>query len=88
MGTVEGKRVVLGSASFLREHGIDAGPLADAAEAMRKDGATAIFMAVDGAVAAAFAIADPIKPSTPDAIAALKRGHPPRHADRRQPHDR
>jgi Cu+-exporting ATPase len=73
MGTVDGKRVVLGSASFLREHAIDAGTLAEAAEAMRKDGATAIFMGVDGVVAAAFAIADPIKASTPDAIAALQR---------------
>jgi Cu+-exporting ATPase len=73
MGTVEGRRVVLGSASFLREHGVDAGSLAEAAEAMRKDGATAIFMGLDGRIAAAFAIADPIKASTPDAIAALKR---------------
>ncbi|KAF0136396.1 MAG: Cu2+-exporting ATPase [Xanthobacteraceae bacterium] len=73
MGTVEGRRVVLGAGAFLKEQGIDADLLADAAEEMRKDGATAIFMGVDGNVAAAFAIADPIKASTPDAIAALRR---------------
>jgi len=73
MATVEGRRVVLGAGAFLKEQGIDADLLADAAEEMRKDGATAIFMGVDGNVAAAFAIADPIKASTPDAIAALRR---------------
>jgi Cu+-exporting ATPase len=73
MATVDGRRVILGNASFLREQGVDVGPLAEAAEAMRRDGATAIFMGLDGRIAAAFAIADPIKASTPEAIAALKR---------------
>src|SRR5690606_10745016 len=44
----------------------------DEADRLREDGATAIFMGVDGRVAAIFAIAGPVKPSTPEALAALK----------------
>lgn len=72
LGTVDGRQVVLGNAAFLREHGIDAAALADAADRLRQDGATAIFVGIDGRIAAALAIADPIKASTPQAIEALK----------------
>ena len=72
LGTVEGRKVVLGSASFLREQGVDPGPLADEAERLRQDGATAIFMGVGDRTAAVIAIADPVKSSTPEAIAALR----------------
>ncbi|WP_338124791.1 heavy metal translocating P-type ATPase [Paracoccus pantotrophus] len=71
-GTVEGKRIPLGNAKFLAEQGVDVAPLADEADRLREDGATAIFMGVDGQAAAIFAIADPVKPSTPKALAALK----------------
>ncbi|WP_084732216.1 heavy metal translocating P-type ATPase [Paracoccus solventivorans] len=71
-GTVEGKRIPLGNAKFLAEQGVDVAPLAEEADRLREDGATAIFMGVDGSVAAIFAIADPVKPSTPEALAALK----------------
>jgi Cu+-exporting ATPase len=71
-GTVEGKRVALGNARFLAEESVDAAPLAAAAEELRRDGATAIFAAVDGTVAGVLAIADPVKASTPEALAALK----------------
>jgi len=72
LGVVEGKRIPLGNAKFLAEQGVDVAPLADEADRLREDGATAIFMGVDGRVAAIFAIADPVKPSTPEALAALK----------------
>lgn len=72
LGTVEGKRIVLGSATFLRDHGVDVGPLAEAAEDLRRDGATAIFVGIQGRAAGAIAVADPVKPSTPDALTALK----------------
>ena len=72
LGTVEGRRVVLGSAAFLREQGVDAAPLAEEADALRREGATAIFAGVDGKLAGVFAIADPVKASTPEALAALK----------------
>jgi len=71
-GTVEGKRIPLGNAKFLAEQGVDVAPLADEADRLREDGATAIFMGVDNRIAAIFAIADPVKPSTPEALAALK----------------
>ena len=71
-GTVDGKRIPLGNAKFLAEQGVDVAALADEADRLREDGATAIFMGVDGQVAAIFALADPVKPSTPEALAALK----------------
>ena len=72
LGTVEGRRVVLGSAKFLAEHGIDVSPLAEQADRLREDGATAIFAGIDGRVAGAIAIADPVKATTPEALAGLK----------------
>jgi Cu+-exporting ATPase len=71
-GTVEGRKIILGNASFLKEHGIDVSPLADEADKLRADGATAIFAGVDGRVAGAIAIADPVKASTLEALAGLK----------------
>ncbi|WP_312418656.1 heavy metal translocating P-type ATPase [Shinella sp.] len=71
LGTVEGKRIVLGNAAFLKENGIDATPLARQADALRLDGATAIYIGADAGVAGVFAIADPIKATTPEALKAL-----------------
>jgi Cu+-exporting ATPase len=71
-GTVGGQRVVLGNAKFMAEQGADAAPLAEAAEDLRRDGATVIFVGIERRVAGAIAIADPVKPSTPEALAALK----------------
>ncbi len=71
VGTVEGRTVLLGSAAFLKERGVGTGALAGKADALRKDGATAIFAAVDGKTAGVFAIADPVKETTPAAIQAL-----------------
>jgi P-type Cu+ transporter len=72
LGTVDGRRVTLGNARFLNEQAIDISELADAAEGMRINGATAIFVGVDGKVAGAIAIADPVKASTPAALRALQ----------------
>jgi Cu+-exporting ATPase len=73
VGTVEGRRLALGNARFLGELGIDTAALEDEAERQRREGATAIFLALDGRVAAIFAIADPVKATTPAALAALAR---------------
>ena len=70
-GTVDGRQLVLGNAKFLKELGVDPGSLQADAERLRLEGATAIFLAVDGAPAAVFAIADPVKATTPEAIRAL-----------------
>jgi len=72
LGTVEGKRVVLGNAAFLKDEGVDISQLDAEADALRHSGATAIFMGVDGHVAGAIAIADPVKATTPEALAALR----------------
>ncbi|WP_287004442.1 MULTISPECIES: heavy metal translocating P-type ATPase [Sphingobium] len=72
VGTVEGKRFVLGNAPFLLEQGIDSTEVAPAADDLRRDGATAIFVGVDGQVGGIIAIADPIKPTTAEALDALR----------------
>ncbi|MEJ0059657.1 MAG: copper-translocating P-type ATPase [Terricaulis sp.] len=72
-GKVEGKTIVLGGAGFLRERGVDVAALEADANALRADGATAIFLGVDGAAAGVIAIADPIKATTVAAVQALQR---------------
>ena len=71
-GMVDGRRIVLGNAKFLTEIGVDVTAVASRAEELRKEGATAIFIAVDGTVAGVLAIADPVKETTPEALKALK----------------
>jgi Cu+-exporting ATPase len=71
VGKVDGRRVAIGSAKFLAELGVIVGALNADADKLRRDGATAIFVAIDGQPAGIFAIADPIKPTTKDALKAL-----------------
>jgi Cu+-exporting ATPase len=71
VGMVEGKRLALGSAAFLAELNIDTAALGNDAERLRQDGATAIFLGLNGKLAGVIAIADPIKATTPAALAAL-----------------
>jgi P-type Cu+ transporter len=71
VGVVDGRRVRLGNAKFLHELGIDTADLDGEAERLRADGATAIFLAVDRKLAAVIAIADPVKPTTPEALKLL-----------------
>jgi len=73
VGTVGGKRIFLGAGAYLNENGIDVSTAATQADDMRADGATAIFAAVDGRVAGILAIADPIKATTAEALAALRK---------------
>jgi P-type Cu+ transporter len=70
-GEVDGKTIVLGNAKYLTSIGIDTKALDTEAERLRGDGATVINMAVDGRLAGLFAIADPVKASTPEALKAL-----------------
>jgi len=71
-GTVDGQLVALGNAMLMREANIATASLDAAAEAARRDGATAIYVAIDGRAAGVIAIADPVKPSAKAAIAALR----------------
>ena len=73
LGVVNGRRITLGNSAFMAEYGIECAALAGRADELRRDGATAIFMGVDKKLARIFAIADPIKVTTPEALAALKR---------------
>ncbi|MGE0773993.1 MAG: HAD-IC family P-type ATPase, partial [Sphingomonadaceae bacterium] len=66
------KRITLGNARFLDEAGVATSSLATQADQLRADGATAIFMGVDSKAAGIFAIADPIKQTTAEALAALR----------------
>ncbi|MEO3433378.1 heavy metal translocating P-type ATPase [Inquilinus sp. CAU 1745] len=72
-GQVEGRRVALGNAALMADLGVDPKALAEQADALRKDGATVIFAALDGAPAGLVAVADPVKESTPGALEALRK---------------
>ncbi len=72
-GKAGGRSVAIGNANFLKERGVDVAPLETQAEELRRDGATAIFVGVDGRPAGVIGIADPVKETTPEALAALKK---------------
>ncbi|MCW5891255.1 MAG: heavy metal translocating P-type ATPase [bacterium] len=71
-GIVDGRRVGLGNRALLDALGIDPGALAGRAEALRAEGQTVMFVVVDGAAAGLVGVADPIKATTSDALAALR----------------
>jgi Cu+-exporting ATPase len=71
IGMVERRRVALGNAKFLAELNIATAALDPKADELRHDGATAIYVAIDGKAAGVIAIADPIKQTTPEALKAL-----------------
>ena len=71
-GTVNGKRVAVGTAALLKEMSADAAILEVRANNLRQDGATAMFVAVDGKAAGILAIADPIKMTTANALTQLR----------------
>lgn len=71
LGTVEGKKVLLGNAAFMRSQGVDTSPMEAEAERQRGEGATFINMAVNGNLAGIMAIADPVKGSTAEALRDL-----------------
>jgi Cu+-exporting ATPase len=70
-GIVDGKRLIVGSHRIMGEAQIDVSKLTGRAEALRSEGATVIFVAIDGTVGGLFAISDPIKETTPNAVKAL-----------------
>jgi Cu+-exporting ATPase len=70
-GRVDGKRVALGNTVLMQQVGVDAAPLREAAETRRTEGASVVFVAVEGRLAGLVAAADPIKDATPEAIRQL-----------------
>ena len=72
IGRVDGRAVIIGRASFLNEHGVSVAEFGGEAQRLRGDGATVVFVALDGAAAGLLAVADPIKPTSARAVAALR----------------
>ncbi|ANP88749.1 copper-translocating P-type ATPase [Rhizobium leguminosarum] len=70
-GSVDGRKLIIGSHRIMEEAHIDVSALTRQAEAMRGEGATVIFIAIDGCVGGLLAISDPIKTTTPNAVLAL-----------------
>ncbi|MEQ1613767.1 MAG: heavy metal translocating P-type ATPase [Hyphomicrobiaceae bacterium] len=71
-GVVDGKKIVIGNRRIMTEAGMTTALLDAEAETLRRDGGTAIYVAIDGQLAGVIAVADPIKASSLVAIAALK----------------
>jgi Cu+-exporting ATPase len=71
-GVAGGRRVALGNARLLQELGVEPGPLAARAEALRAEGQTVMFLVAGDAVAGILGVADPVKPTTPEAIRLLQ----------------
>ena len=71
-GNIGGRRVAVGNATLLEEHRVAGGDFEARADALRKEGATALFVAVDGRPAGLIAVADPIKATTRAALDALR----------------
>jgi Cu+-exporting ATPase len=72
-GTVDGRAVALGNAALLKEFSVEPGAFAERAEALRREGQTVIFVIVDRRLAGLLGVADPIKPTTPDALRQLRK---------------
>jgi Cu+-exporting ATPase len=72
-GRVDGRIVSIGNLRHLEDGGINSASLRDRADALRRQGQTVMFVAVDGRAAGLVGVADPIKPTTTEAIQALHR---------------
>jgi P-type Cu+ transporter len=73
VGTVEGQRVAIGNLKLLDALGVEAAPLGDRADVLRGEGQTVVLVAIDGRAAGVIGVADPVKPTTVEAIQALHR---------------
>ncbi|MFD1507991.1 heavy metal translocating P-type ATPase [Lacimonas salitolerans] len=71
-GLVDGRRVLVGAERLMTREGIDMGDHADTALALARKGRSALFAAIDGQLAAVIGVADPVKPGSRAAIAALQ----------------
>ena len=74
-GTVGGRAVAAGNESFMKERGVDVASVRDDAARLAAQAKTPIFVAVDGALAGMIAVADPVKPTSREAIATLHAMH-------------
>ena len=70
-GSVHGHRVALGNTALMHQEGVAVDALVGQAEALRAEGASVMHLSVDGRLAGLLAVSDPVKASTPEALAAL-----------------
>jgi P-type Cu+ transporter len=73
IGTVEGRRIAVGNAALVRDLGADPAGLAAESDRLAAEGSTPVFVVVGGRVAGLIAVADPVKPTSRQAVAALER---------------
>jgi Cu+-exporting ATPase len=71
IGTVDGHDVILGTSALMEERAVDITGITEKAESMRRDGQTAMFVAVDGKAGGLIGVADPVKDTTTEAIRLL-----------------
>jgi Cu+-exporting ATPase len=72
LGVVDGRRVVAGTRDFLDEQGVDPGPLLAWGETLAVEGKTVVFVGVEGRAEGVLGIADPVRPTSREAVAALR----------------
>ena len=70
-GTVSGRSVALGNTAMMRDMSLDTSAAEEAADVLRAEGKTAMFVAIEGKLSGMVAVADPIKETTADAIKLL-----------------
>jgi P-type Cu+ transporter len=73
LGVVDGSRVAVGNLALMSEIGVDPTPLEERAEAIASEGEAVLFVAVDGLLAGLIAVADPVKPTSREAVNHLKK---------------
>ena len=71
-GHVDGKQLALGNTTLMQQSGVAVDSMLTQAEALRAEGASVMYLAVDGKLAGLLAVSDPVKQSTPEALATLK----------------
>lgn len=71
-GTINGKKYALGNTALMMQENVNINELAIKADALRNTGASVMYLAEDGLLAGILAVSDPIKATTPEALAGLK----------------
>jgi Cu+-exporting ATPase len=71
-GLIQGQKILLGNTTLMQQSGVGVDGLRPQAEELRAEGASVMYLAVDGELAGLLAVSDPIKTSTPEALEALK----------------
>ena len=71
-GQIEGKQLALGNTTLMQQTNVAVDTMLTQAEALRTEGASVMYLAVDGKLAGLLAVSDPVKASTPEALATLK----------------